>query len=51
VKKVTITLDEKSIAFFKEQADKLNTSYQRMIRTLLAEYVSREQERDQNLRP
>ena len=40
-KKVTLMLDEDSIVFFKEKADELNTSYQRMIRVLLHEYTQR----------
>lgn len=39
VKKVTIELSEQTIAFFKQQAKKLNTSYQPMIRNLLDDYV------------
>lgn len=39
-KKVTITLEESSIAFFKREAHRLNVPYQRMIRNLLNEYVS-----------
>jgi predicted DNA binding CopG/RHH family protein len=37
--KVTITLSEESVDFFKEQADRLNVPYQRMIRNLVDEYV------------
>jgi predicted DNA binding CopG/RHH family protein len=37
--KVTITLSEDSVDFFKEQAERLNVPYQRMIRNLLDEYV------------
>jgi predicted DNA binding CopG/RHH family protein len=37
--KVTITLSEDSIDFFKEQAERLNVPYQRMIRNLVDEYV------------
>ena len=40
VVKVTIGLSSDSIEFFKEQAAKHNTSYQRMIRRLLDEYVA-----------
>ncbi len=42
-RKVTIMLDEKSIAFFKAQAEQLQVPYQRMIRNLLSEYVERHQ--------
>ncbi|PIR61408.1 MAG: CopG family transcriptional regulator [Candidatus Pacebacteria bacterium CG_4_10_14_0_8_um_filter_43_12] len=41
LRKVTLTLDEDSIIFFKQKADELNTSYQRMIRILLQEYSKR----------
>ena len=39
--KVTLTLSEDSIAFFKEQGERLSTPYQRMIRNLLDQYVQR----------
>ncbi len=39
--KVTITLKSESIAFFKKEAERLNTSYQKMIRNLLDEYTKR----------
>ena len=39
--KVTIALDQDTVDFFKEQAQNLGASYQRMIRNLLSEYVSR----------
>lgn len=39
VRKVTIELSNESIAFFKKEAQKHNTSYQPMIRNLLDEYV------------
>ncbi len=42
-RKVTIMLDEKSLAFFKAQAEQLHVPYQRMIRNLLSEYVERHQ--------
>ena len=42
-RKVTIILDEKSITFFKAEAERLHVSYQRMIRNLLSEYVERQQ--------
>jgi len=46
VKKITITLDTKSLDFFKEEAERLNTSYQRMIRNLLNEYTQRMKTQD-----
>lgn len=39
--KVTITLNEDSINFFKQEAKRLNVPYQRMIRNLIDEYVTR----------
>lgn len=47
--KVTITLSEESIDYFKEQGDRLNAPYQRMIRNLIDEYVRAMQ--DRNLTP
>ena len=47
-KKVTLTLSQESISYFKEQADKLGTSYQRMIRNLLDEYVRQMQQNHHN---
>jgi len=37
--KITITLSKKSVEFFKSEAAKTNTQYQRMIRRLLDAYV------------
>ena len=37
--KVTLALSKKSIAFFKSEASKHHTQYQRMIRRLLDSYV------------
>jgi len=37
--KVTITMSEDSIHYFKDQAELLKTPYQRMIRNLIDEYV------------
>ena len=37
--KVTITLSQDSVDFFKDQAQRLNVPYQRMIRNLVDEYV------------
>ena len=39
--KVTISLSQRSVDFFKAHAKKSNTSYQRMIRRLLDEYALR----------
>ena len=39
--KVTIALSRRSIKFFKEQAKKHNTQYQKMISNFLEEYVER----------
>jgi uncharacterized protein (DUF4415 family) len=41
-KKVTITLDQDSIDFFKSEAARLKVPYQRMIRNLLTEYVNQQ---------
>ena len=43
--KVTIALSRRSIKFFKEQAKKHNTQYQKMIRNLLDEYVTQHQDK------
>lgn len=37
--KVTLSLSKKSINFFKQQSEKFNTHYQRMIRLLLDKYA------------
>jgi hypothetical protein len=39
--KITITLSQRSVEFFKEAAERNNTSYQRMIRQLLDSYADR----------
>lgn len=44
--KVTLTLSEESVAYFKEQAERLHTPYQRMIRNLIDEYVRQMQHQD-----
>ena len=41
--KVTIGLSRKSIDFFKREAEKHHTQYQKMIRRLLDYYVTRQQ--------
>jgi predicted DNA binding CopG/RHH family protein len=38
--KVTISLSKASVNFFKEEAKKYNTQYQKMIRRLLDEYAA-----------
>lgn len=51
--KVTITLSEESVAYFKDQGERLRTPYQRMIRNLVDEYVRhmKQQERRAEGRP
>jgi hypothetical protein len=44
VVKVTIALSRESVDFFREHAKAHHTSYQRMIRRLLDEYVERHQQ-------
>jgi hypothetical protein len=44
--KVIITLSEDSVSYFKEQADRLHTTYQRMIRDLVDEYVRQMRQRE-----
>jgi predicted DNA binding CopG/RHH family protein len=44
--KVTITLSEESLNYFKAQAKRLHTPYQHMIRSLIDEYVERQQQRE-----
>jgi predicted DNA binding CopG/RHH family protein len=39
--KVTLTLDKKSLDFFKKEAKKHNSPYQRMIRNLINEYAAK----------
>ena len=39
--KVTIALSKRSVAFFKAEASRHNTQYQKMIRRLLDQYVDR----------
>jgi predicted DNA binding CopG/RHH family protein len=41
--KVTLGLSRRSVDFFKKQAKKYDTQYQRMIRRLLDLYVTRQQ--------
>jgi predicted DNA binding CopG/RHH family protein len=40
--KVTLALSKASVAFFKKEAKKHNTPYQKMIRRLLDEYAARQ---------
>lgn len=39
--KVTLSLSKKSVDFFKDEAKKLDTPYQGMIRTLLDQYAKK----------
>jgi len=39
--KITIALSRRSVEFFKKAAERNNTSYQRMIRSLLDSYADR----------
>jgi len=39
--KITISLSKASVEFFKNEAKKYNTQYQKMIRRLLDEYTAR----------
>ena len=39
--KITIALSKSSVDFFKNEAKKYNTQYQKMIRRLLDEYTAR----------
>jgi hypothetical protein len=39
--KVTISLDRRSVEFFKDQAKKHGSKYQKMIRALLDQYAAR----------
>lgn len=39
--KVSLVVDDDALAFFKEEAKRLDTSYQRMMRTLISAYVDR----------
>jgi len=39
--KITLNVNRDSLAFFKREAKRLGTSYQRMIRNLLADYANR----------
>ena len=42
--KITIQLDKATVEYFRQQARNRGGSYQRMIRTLLKEYVAHQQE-------
>ena len=46
--KVTISLSKLSLDFFKGQADKYHMAYQKMIRSLLDEYVTRQMHKVSN---
>ena len=47
--KITIVLDSTSVDFFKKEATRLNSSYQRMMRNLLTQYARRMQDRDDQI--
>lgn len=47
--KVTITMSEDSVDYFKNQGQSLNFPYQRMIRNLIDEYVRQMRNQDQEL--
>ncbi len=47
---VMLTLDADTVAYFKAEADRLEVSYQRMIRNLLNEYKARMRGNDQAIR-
>jgi hypothetical protein len=49
--KVTLALSRYSVAFFKAEAARGDTSYQRMIRHLLDEYVVRHSRRRPTMKP
>ena len=49
--KITITLDSASVNFFKQEADRLNSSYQRMMRNLLTEYANRMKDQKKSASP
>jgi len=49
--KITITLDSASVNFFKQEADRLNSSYQRMMRNLLTEYANRMKDQKKSSSP
>lgn len=48
--KVTLALSKKSVEFFKFEASKHHTQYQRMIRRLLDAYVEAQQQRSMTAR-
>jgi predicted DNA binding CopG/RHH family protein len=49
VVKVTIALSRSSVEFFKQAAAETNSSYQRMIRRLLDEYVHQQERASERL--
>jgi len=49
--KVTIALSKRSVEFFKSEAQKHNTQYQRMIRRLLDAYAAHHSRRSPAARP
>ena len=44
--KITISLSSDSVAYFKQEAEKHDMQYQKMIRQLLDEYVSQQRAKD-----
>lgn len=44
--KITISLSSESVAWFKQEAQKHDMQYQKMIRQLLDEYVSQQRAKD-----
>ena len=48
--RVTLTLDADTVAYFKAEAERLEVSYQRMIRNLLNEYKARMRGSDHAIR-
>jgi len=47
--KVTIELEKETVDFFRQKAQSLGASYQRMIRKLLSEYVAQQNHKDSNV--
>lgn len=47
--KVTMELEKETLDFFRQKAQSLGASYQRMIRKLLSEYVAQHNRDDHNL--
>jgi len=47
--KITMELEKETVDFFRQKAQSLGASYQRMIRKLLSEYVARQTQDDHNV--